>query len=84
MLRDAGFLECLILQPFGSLLVRSGEQWLPLFSSAAMNPDGGLTHAVAALGWTCRDERGGDAAEAAVRLRQAVRDGPALAGPEVL
>jgi hypothetical protein len=78
---DVGFLECLTTQPFGSLLVRAGESWLPLFSSAGLDPDRGLTHALAALGWACRDERGGDAAEAATRLRAAVRHGPALAGP---
>lgn len=81
LLGDAGFLECLTMQPFGSLLVRSGESWLPLFSSAAMNPDGGITNALTVLGWTCRDERDGDVEEATARLRRALRHGPALAGP---
>src|SRR5207248_7008114 len=81
VLGDAGFLECLTMQPFGSLLMRDGEQWLPLFSSAGMNPDGGIACALTTLGWTCRDERGGDVDEAMVRLLRAVRDGPALAGP---
>jgi len=81
VLGDAGFLECLTLQPFGHLLVREGDEWLPLFSSAGVDPDRGLTHALTALGWTSRDERGGDEADAEARLRRAVRCGPALAGP---
>jgi hypothetical protein len=80
-LGDVGFLECLTMQPFGCLLVHTGENWLPLFSSADIDPDRGMTHALAALGWTCLDERGGDAASAAARLRRSVRHGPALAGP---
>jgi hypothetical protein len=81
LLGDAGFLECLTTQPFGCLLVRTGDHWLPLFSSAYIDPDRGVTHALAALGWTCLDERGGDTASAATRLCRAVRHGPALAGP---
>ncbi len=78
---DVGFLECLTTQPFGNLFIRSDAGPVPLFSSGGMDPDAGLSHALQALGWTCQDTRGGDGDTALARLRAAVRDTPALAGP---
>ncbi len=78
---DVGFLECLTTQPFGNLFIQGDAGPLPLFSSAGMDPDAGLSHALEALGWTCQDARGGGGDAALARLRAAVWDTPALAGP---
>lgn len=78
---DVGFLECLTTQPFGNLFIQSDAGPLPLFSNGGMDPDAGLSHALQALGWTCQDSRGGNGGAALARLRAAVQDTPALAGP---
>jgi hypothetical protein len=72
-----GFLECLTTMPFGYTYLAAPQ----LFFFDGLDPDQGLTRALAALGWTCRVERGGDAQAALGRLRVAIREGPALLGP---
>ncbi len=72
-----GFLECLTTMPFGHTYLVYPQ----LFFFDGLDPDQGLTRALATLGWTCRLERGGDEQAALSRLRLAVRQGPTLLGP---
>jgi len=79
-------LECLTTMPFGAGYLRL-DDGIPLvmFSPITIEPDSGLTRALDALGWTCRDwhgsdgDNGGD--EALARLREATARGPVLVGP---
>jgi hypothetical protein len=80
-LPEPGFLECLTVMPFGTLYLRVGRELLVFFSSPLVNPDQGLSTALDALGWECRDEREGSAEEALARLGEAAARGPVLAGP---
>lgn len=78
-LPDPGFLECLTTLPFGNTyLKQEGE---PLIFFDGLDPDRGLTRAMAALGWTCDEWHGGSDEEALERLQTAVESGPALVGP---
>ena len=49
-----GFLECLTTMPFGAGYIRLEQGALPLLSPVTVDPDAGLTRALAALGWTCQ------------------------------
>ena len=80
-LPEVGFLECLTTMPFGNMYLRLEDGTLVFFDSPTVDPDAGLTLALAALGWTCDEWFGEDSAEALARLGAAVRAGPALVGP---
>jgi len=76
-----GFLECLTTMPFGAGYIRLEQGALPLLSPVTVDPDAGLTRALAALGWTCQEGQGGDEAEALDRLREGLMHGPVVLGP---
>ncbi len=76
-----GFLECLTTMPFGAGYIRLEQGALPLLSPVTVDPDAGLTRALAALGWTCQEGQGGDEAEALDRLREGLAHGPVVLGP---
>ncbi len=78
---EPGFLECLTTMPFGAGYIRLEQGALPLLSPVTVDPDTGLTRALAALGWTCREGKGGDEAEALARLREGLTHGPVVLGP---
>ncbi len=80
-LPEPGFLECLTTMPFGTDYLRVGRDLLVYFSSPLANPDQGLSTALDALGWECREERDGTAEAALARLGEAAARGPVLAGP---
>jgi hypothetical protein len=70
-LPEPGFIECLTTMPFGTLYLRVGRDLLVYFSSPVATPDQGITTALEALGWECREDR----------VAEAVGRGPVLAGP---
>ncbi len=80
-LPDPGFLECLTTMPFGAGYLRIGDDAFALPSPIVVDPDVGLTRALAALGWTCTEWSGDDADEALARLRAGLDHGPVLLGP---
>ena len=80
-LPEPGFIECLTTIPFGTLYLRVGRDLLVYFSSPLATPDQGITTALDALGWECREEREGTAEAAIERLAEAAGRGPVLAGP---
>ncbi|GCE22688.1 hypothetical protein [Dictyobacter kobayashii] len=80
-LPEPGFLECLTTMPFGKMYLQLDNGGLAFFNSAEMDPDNGLTLAIRALGWSCREQRGGPSHLALTRLREAVKQAPALVGP---
>jgi hypothetical protein len=55
-LPEPGFIECLTTMPFGTLYLRVGRDLLVYFSSPLATPDRGITTALDALGWECREE----------------------------
>lgn len=75
------FLESLTMMPFGVALVDFGEDWLFLPSSFVSDPDSGVDHALACLGWTADDHHGMEAEAASAALRHALESGPAMVGP---
>lgn len=80
-LPEVSFLECLTTMPFGTMYLRLEDGPLVFFSSPTIDPDVGVTRALAALGWTCDEWFGDDGVEALTRLRTAVQSAPALVGP---
>ena len=80
-LPEPGFIECLTTMPFGTLYLRVGRDLLVYFSSPLATPDQGITTALDALGWECREEREGTPETALARLAEAAGRGPVLAGP---
>jgi len=80
-LPEPGFIECLTTMPFGTLYLRVGRDLLVYFSSPLASPDQGITTALDALGWECREEREGAPEAALARLAEAAGRGPVLAGP---
>lgn len=80
-LPEPGFLECLTAMPFGTTYFRWNDQPTILFSSPNNDPDTGLTHAIKALGWACRESHGEDSRDAINRLKRAVKLSSALVGP---
>jgi hypothetical protein len=75
---EPGLLEVLTGSPFGMQLL-SGRR--PLFDPLGWDPELGIDAALGLLGWTCERSDGGDADAALARLRDAVAEGPVLAGP---
>jgi hypothetical protein len=80
-LPEPGFLECLATMPFGHVYLALEDGPLVFFSGPPIDPDRGLTLAIASLGWTCHEQRGGEADEALARLREAATHAPVLVGP---
>jgi hypothetical protein len=80
-LPEPGFIECLTTMPFGTLYLRVGRDLLVYFSSPLANPDQGITTALDALGWECREEREAAPEAALARLAEAAGRGPVLVGP---
>jgi hypothetical protein len=80
-LPGVGFLECLTTMPFGTMYLHLEDGPLVFFSAPSIDPDAGVTRALATLGWTCDEWFGDDSAEALARLRAAVQVAPALVGP---
>ncbi|GLV55060.1 hypothetical protein KDH_19070 [Dictyobacter sp. S3.2.2.5] len=80
-LPETGFLECLTTMPFGKMYLQLDTGPLAFFNSAEVDPDNGLTLAIHALGWSCREQRGGPSHLALARLREALKQAPALVGP---
>jgi hypothetical protein len=78
---EPGFLECLTTMPFGNMYLALEDGPLAFFSGPTVDPDAGLTRALATLGWTCEVQRGGDDNEALTRLRKATEQAPVLVGP---
>jgi hypothetical protein len=74
-----GLIECLGGIAFGAMYLRFDD--VPRFfpNSPNNNPDSAVCRALALLGWTCDETRGGDAGTALERLRTA--SFPAQAGP---
>jgi hypothetical protein len=67
--------------PFGTMYRHLDDGPLVFFSAPSIDPDAGVTRALATLGWTCDEWFGDEGAEALARLRAAVQMGPALVGP---
>lgn len=80
-LPESSFLECLTTMPFGKMYLRLESGPLAFFNSAAVDPGQGLTLALHALGWSCREQCGGPSHLALDRLREALKRAPALVGP---
>ena len=78
---ELGFLECLTTMPFGTLYLALEDGPMAFFSGPTVDPDAGLSRAIAALGWTCEEHRGGDDNEVLTHLRKATEQAPALVGP---
>jgi hypothetical protein len=71
-------IEVLTGSPFGFELLFGR---LPLFDPYGWDPDRGLDDAIDLLGWSCRRQGADDDEQALAMLRDAVKDGPVLAGP---
>ena len=76
-----GFLECLTTMPFGNMYLALEQGPLPFFSGPNIDPDRGLSRALATLGWTCEKHSGGSAEEALAALREAAQKAPVQVGP---
>jgi hypothetical protein len=70
--------EVLTGSPFGFQLIADE---VPLFDPLGWDPEVGLDTAIGLLGYECERRDGNDADDALARLRAAVEQGPALAGP---
>ena len=79
-LPQVSLVECMTGMPFGACFLKLKT---PLFfpSPASIDPNSGLTRALAILGWTCTVWQGDDADTALVALKEALNAGPALLGP---
>jgi hypothetical protein len=85
-LPEPGFLECLTTMPFGKFYLELPGGPQIFFSTAAIDPNQGLSLALKTLGWSCQewptsavdpvDER-----QALAVLQAAVKEQPALVGP---
>jgi hypothetical protein len=71
-------IEVLTGSPFGAQFEKNG---LPYFDPIGWNPDLGLDHAIALLGWECERADGGEPSEALDRLRRVSELGPVVIGP---
>lgn len=80
-LPSSGFIECLTTMPFGKQFICLDTGPLSFFDNPYTNPDDGINVALKTMGWTCNNHRGDDAASALLALREAVTQGPVLAGP---
>ncbi|MFF5964322.1 hypothetical protein ACFY64_11350 [Streptomyces collinus] len=72
------FLEVLTGSPFGFQLIADE---VPLFDPLGWDPEAGLDAAIDLLGYVCERSDGNDTDDALARLKAALEQGPALAGP---